>query len=86
MDRMAYCRLDCGICTWREKCNCPGCQAAAGKMFWGECAIATCCIERELAHCGHCSDFPCEQLKAFSYSDSEHGDNGQRIENLRAAL
>ena len=37
-----------------------------------------------LPHCGRCDDMPCEQLKAFAYG-GEHGDDGRRIENLRAA-
>ena len=86
MDQLAYCGLDCGNCEWRERKSCPGCQAAAGEMFWGQCALATCCIGKGLAHCGRCDEFPCEQLKAFSFSESENGDNGQRIENLKAAM
>jgi len=53
-------------------------------MFWGECDLAKCCIAKGLDHCGKCEEFPCEQLKACSFS-KEYGDNGRRIENLRAA-
>ena len=84
-DDMAMCGLDCGSCSYREKSNCPGCRVAGGKMFWGECELATCCLAKGLPHCGKCDEFPCERLRAFSFSDSEHGDNGRRIENLRAA-
>ncbi len=84
MDQMAYCGLDCGNCDWRAKMKCPGCQAAAGKMFWGECVLAKCCIDKQIPNCGHCGEFPCDQLKEFSYSSSEHGDDGQRIRNLEA--
>ena len=80
---LAYCGLDCGRCDCRAKTNCPGCQAAGGRMFWGECQVATCCMGKGLAHCGKCDEFPCDVLKEFAYS-KEHGDNGQRIERLKA--
>jgi hypothetical protein len=83
MTELAYCGLDCQACNFRTKTNCPGCRAAGSKVFWGECALAKCCIAKSLEHCGKCDQFPCEQLKAFSFA-KEHGDNGRRIENLRA--
>ena len=85
MTQLAYCGTDCQVCGFRAKADCPGCQASAGQMFWGECGLAKCCIDMGLEHCGKCEQFPCEQLKAYSF-DKEHGDNGRRIENLRAAL
>lgn len=81
---MAYCGLECDACSFRTKTNCPGCRVAGGKLFWGECALAKCCIAKGHEHCGKCEEFPCEQLKEYSFS-KEHGDNGRRIENLRAA-
>lgn len=51
-------------------------------MFWGECPLAKCCIEKKYEHCGKCKDFACHLLIEMSY-DKEHGDNGQRIENLK---
>lgn len=55
---------------------------AKGKLFWGQCELATCCIGKSLEHCGQCQDFPCDTLKEYSY-DSEHGDNGERIRVLQ---
>ena len=34
------CGVYCGVCEWKEKTNCPGCQICQSKPFWGECAIA----------------------------------------------
>jgi hypothetical protein len=79
------CGLRCNECEWVEKANCPGCLNAHGKPFHGECVVAICCEDRDLLHCGKCDDFPCEKLIAFAY-DSEHGDNGERIETLRKWL
>ena len=50
-------------------------------MFWGECALAECCIEKELEHCGQCENCPCDKLQEFSY-DKEQGDDGERIRTL----
>jgi len=82
---MARCGLDCGNCDWRERCSCPGCQAAMGHMFHGECEVALCSIGKGLDHCGQCTDFPCEILNRFAF-DKEHGDpEGSRIQVLRHA-
>ena len=80
---IARCGLICNDCSYRESANCPGCVAAKGNVFWGTCSLATCCQDKGFEHCAQCSDFPCEDLKSFSY-DAEQGDNGQRIRNLEA--
>ena len=79
----ARCGIYCGECEYREKTNYPGCIQAQGKMFWGKCRVAQCCISKNLDNCGLCSSFPCDLLKEFAY-DKEQGDSGQRIRNLKA--
>lgn len=78
----SQCGIYCGDCEYREKENCPGCVAAEGNMFWGECPLAACCREKGLDNCGLCPEFPCEKLNEFAYAPDQ-GDDGQRIENLR---
>lgn len=80
---MARCGIDCETCPDRERSACPGCQATAGKLFWGECALAVCCAAKGHDHCGQCQEFPCATLNEYAY-DAEHGDNGERIRNLHA--
>lgn len=76
---LARCGLDCGNCDWREKCNCPGCEAANGHPFHGDCAVALCSIAKGFSHCGQCPDLPCDLLTRFA-TDPEHGDSqGSRI-------
>lgn len=83
---LARCGIDCEACSFRGgQTQCPGCGAAEGKLFWGECALAKCCIGKGHDHCGQCEAFPCETLKEYSY-DKEHGDNGERIRNLEALI
>jgi len=79
---MAMCGTYCGVCQWKDRCNCGGCQACRGSMFWGECDIAKCCISKGYAHCGFCPDMPCQKLLDL-FADPEHGDHGARINNLR---
>ena len=51
-------------------------------MFWGTCRVAECCFSKGYSHCGECPEMPCELLlEAFNHP--EHGDNGERIDNLR---
>ncbi len=78
----AYCGTDCSVCEWKERTGCKGCKAQAGKMFWGECDKAKCCLEKKIEHCGQCAALPCEKLTAL-FSDAEHGDGGERLNNLR---
>jgi hypothetical protein len=80
---IGMCGAYCGACEWKEKTNCPGCQAAAGKPFWGACGVAGCALEKGFKHCGSCPQVPCETLQSF-FDNPEHGDNGERLENLKA--
>lgn len=81
-EMIGMCGAYCGVCEWKEKANCPGCQKSKGEMFWGECQVATCAIEKEYTHCGSCSKLPCDNLQS-AFDNPEHGDNGERLENLK---
>lgn len=85
MDRnlIAMCGAYCGDCEWKEKTGCPGCKACKGTMFWGECGIAKCCVEKGHEHCGLCEGLACADLQA-AFDMPEHGDNGERLSNLKA--
>lgn len=78
----ARCGIDCETCEYRVQMSCSGCRAAEGKLFWGECDVAKCCVGKSLEHCGQCQEFPCKTLNDYAY-DAEHGDNGKRISTLR---
>jgi hypothetical protein len=80
---LGMCGSYCGVCEWKEKTNCPGCQTAQGNMFWGECGVAKCAIGKGFHHCGECSEVPCEMLQSF-FDNPEHGDRGERLVNLKA--
>jgi hypothetical protein len=82
-NQIAMCGAYCGACEWKPKTNCPGCLAAKGKMFWGECTVAKCAIEKGITHCGLCSDLVCDTLQGF-FDHPEHGDRGERLANLKA--
>ena len=82
-DMQGKCGTYCGECEYREKMNCPGCQQAGGTIFWGSCEVAACSIEKEHETCGKCESCPCDLLKSYAH-DPEQGDDGERIENLKA--
>jgi hypothetical protein len=79
---ISRCGLICSDCDYREKFNCPTCHESNENPFWGECKVAKCSISRNLNNCSECEDFACELLTEFAF-DKEHGDNGERIENLK---
>lgn len=78
-----YCGLSCKDCEYKEKSGCSGCVATKGKPFFRRCEVADCANKNGRRFCGECPDFPCDLLKKYSF-DSEHGDNGKRIENCKA--
>jgi len=83
VELIGMCGAYCGACEWKAKTNCPGCQAARSQMFWGECAVARCGLDKGFQHCGLCPDLPCGMLQGY-FDNPEHGDNGERLDNLRA--
>lgn len=81
--KISMCGDQCDGCTWKEKTGCRGCHHHRGQMFFGTCDVAVCCSSKHLAHCGYCPDVPCEILKQV-FDHPEHGDNGERLANLKA--
>jgi len=77
--KLSICGLDCETCSYVQETNCPGCHACKGKMFWGECDVYLCAINKNLPHCGKCEEFPCAMLK-----DLAAGEGAERIDNLKA--
>ena len=75
------CGLLCGECRFHAEGGCQGCVNIEAP-FWGACPVKNCCESKELAHCGLCREFPCQQLTDFAY-DAAQGDNGRRIEQCR---
>ena len=48
---------------------CTGCWNIAGDCYWtgcNNCNLRICCIEKQISHCGECSNFPCEPYKKFA--------------------
>lgn len=80
---ISMCGTYCGECEWKEKTNCPGCQKSQSNMFWGQCQVAKCAIEKGHNHCGHCLELPCQPLQE-AFDNPEHGDNGERLANLKS--
>lgn len=55
-------------CTFHpEDVNCDGCTSASSRLIGhcNECNIRACGLLKNVANCGHCNDYICEQLNAF---------------------
>ena len=83
--KYAMCGLDCSICEFKKNDTCTGCHEQKSQVFWGECPIAKCVMDKQLSTCIECEDFPCDLLKSFSYEE-EQGDDGKRIRNLESLV
>ncbi len=83
--RLSRCGIDCSTCNYRVEHNCNKCHEQEGELFWGSCPLARCSIEKNIRDCSLCSAFVCDLLYTMSY-DEENGDQGKRIENLKALV
>ena len=78
---ISVCGIDCEICKYKEESGCKGCRIVApkGECVWGgRCELHDCALEKNLLHCGLCSDFPCAKLQEWAASE-----NPERIDNLK---
>lgn len=78
MPNYSVCGLDCDTCYGKTEHGCSGCRKVAGKPFWGECELYSCCRGKNAEHCGKCESFPCDTLKEWASSEGT-----ERIDNLR---
>ena len=68
-DMIAYCGVDCSVCSDLTEGKCPGCR----RTVWpegDECMPVACCRKKGVDFCGACPGFPCEDMKGF-YEESE---------------
>lgn len=52
------CGLYCGECLHYER-PCKGCVPSNGRPSWGKCKTYACTAEKNIEHCGKCTEFPC---------------------------
>lgn len=79
--KLSVCGIDCETCKYKTEMNCGGCTAKECKVFWGECELYQCCVQKGHKHCGQCKDFPCAKLQEWASQE-----NPERIDNLRALI
>ncbi|MFQ6082262.1 MAG: DUF3795 domain-containing protein [Candidatus Aminicenantia bacterium] len=85
----SICGIYCGQCEYFKKKMCQGCGVQKGKLFWGECPMYICCKnEKELDHCGLCSDFPYQTYLETKDPNDPQADlhKQQNIESLKRRL
>lgn len=77
LSMIAYCGVDCAVCTDYKTNKCPGCR----KSVWPDgnpCMPVACCERRGISLCGQCAEFPCAEMKAF-YEESESHKKAYRL-------
>jgi hypothetical protein len=64
-----------------EDINCDGCLTKGGRLvaFCNDCEIRACGLERELANCAYCGDYPCVKLNKMFDQTSEARKNLDEI-------
>jgi hypothetical protein len=62
--------------------QCDGCRAGGARLFaWcNDCGIRTCCLNRGLENCAHCTDFPCQEI------DKAPPQTKETLTEMRAAI
>ncbi len=66
---------------------CNGCWGDNDDSFFKcGCHMLKCCKEKQLNHCGECSDFPCEQYNEFASGHETYQKAMERLLSLREAL
>lgn len=80
----APCAMNCSVCYvhLRDKKTCSGCMAEDGSKpsSCETCAIKLCTLEKGLAYCFECSEFPCKRIKYLEKSYKKRYNTGL-IEN-----
>ncbi|GHT55327.1 hypothetical protein FACS1894109_01660 [Spirochaetia bacterium] len=54
MDNISTCGLNCNKCEFKLTNGCKGCRENQGKIFWGECDLYKCCMDKNINSCGKC--------------------------------
>ena len=68
-----------------EDINCDGCRSDSGRLFGycQACDIRKCGMEKKVANCAYCSDYPCEKLNGVFSMMPEAKKN---LDEIRAAI
>ena len=65
---------------------CCGCFGDRAHHWSADCAMLLCCVERGLAHCAQCDEFPCAHVTAFEQDEyPPHQEAVARLRRIAAA-
>lgn len=65
-----------------EALTCRGCKSGVASVWCTKCEIRRCAMARGVEFCFECTDYPCNQLRAFAADDSPH--HSVVLKNLEA--
>lgn len=58
-----YCGMPCALCSRYRTAGASKCSGCSQEGYYTEpCKVHYCCKEKQLAHCGMCTEFPCIRL------------------------
>ena len=56
-------------CKAEDVGDCDGCKTEGGRLFSTDCQIRICAVEKGIASCAYCQDYPCEALEKLFTTD-----------------
>ena len=60
---IAFCGNDCTQCPQYQQDCAEGCLGAACANYCRTCIVRLCNLERKIANCAQCAEFPCQKLE-----------------------
>lgn len=60
---VAYCGNDCAQCPQYKHDCLEGCLGTTCANYCGTCAVRNCNLERQIANCAQCLEYPCKTLE-----------------------
>ena len=70
-------------CEPEEVGDCDGCKTEDGRLFGTDCPIRICAVEKGIANCAYCHDYPCEALEKLFTTDLGAR---ERLDQIRSGL
>lgn len=90
---LSSCGLICSECEFFGK-TCDGCHMVKGQTFWAKemmpdktCPLYNCAVnQRAYAHCGKCSELPCEMFRTMKDPNSTDEEHQQSLTERKQRL
>ena len=68
-----------------DETRCTGCRSAVVSLHCRDCRFVACASQKDIAFCGSCTEFPCDDLKAFQRKAPHRAELWQNQAHIRSA-